>query len=176
MLTLNKKLPALLTVFLCVLSFNVFAVSDSDVAAMVKKQLGANKTTANSKITVEVKNGLVFLSGNVQTEGEASSAIEEASSIVGVKDVNSDALTVKNGTQPYTDSYITAKIKGAFIREKLFGDQPMDVTGIKVETKDGVVYLTGTAATKAQADAAVSLSKAINGVRAVESKVVIQQA
>lgn len=154
---------------------NVFAVSDSDISATVSKKIHANKVTSASKIDVSTKHGVVFLSGTVQTEGEASSAIETANSVPGVKDVNNDELLVKNGSQPYTDAYITAKVKGAYVREKLFGDKAVDVSGVSVETKDGIVYLTGTAATKAQAESAVSLAKEIKGVKEVKSKVVVEK-
>lgn len=70
--------------------------------------------------------------------------------------------------------YITAKIKGVFIREKLFGDKPMYVTGIHVETKEGVVYLTGKADNQAQIDSAISLAKSIKGVMDVNSTVEIK--
>jgi len=62
------------------------------------------------------------------------------------------------------------------MREKVFGDKPIDVMGIKVETKDGTVMLTGTADSDAQITTAVDLAKKIKGVNDVQSKVTVKAA
>lgn len=156
-------------------SVQAFAVADSDITSTIKAKIQANTTTSASKINVSTKQGVVNLSGNVQTEGEASSAIETANSVNGVKDVNTDKLLVNNGSQPYKDSYITAKVKGSFLREKVFGDKPVAAVSVNVETKDGVVYLTGTAQNKSQETTAIKIAKAIKGVKDVVSKIVIAE-
>ena len=172
MLTLNKLFVSAAIVGLSFVNTQVFALSDSDITTHVKERISADKATANSKIDVETKNGVVTLTGKVETEGEATAAIQDANSVVGVKDVESNKLLVKD--KPFTDAYITAKVKGAFLRDKVFGDEPIDVIGIHVETKNGVVHLTGTAETKAQEENAVKLAKAVKGVKEVKSTVVIK--
>lgn len=170
-----KKLSTLLFVALLSLaSMQVFAVSDMSITNAIQKRISDNAITANSKIDVTTRNGVVHLSGNVMTENEASSAIEAANSVDGVTDVNTDKLMIKDSSQPYEDAYITAKVKGAFVREKLFGEQPISAMSISVETKNGVVFLTGTAGTKQQETTAVRLANQVSGVKSVESKVVIQ--
>lgn len=175
MSTVNKIVTLAILTASTLCSLQAFAISDSDITSEVKNKIQSNATTTNSQIDVSTKKGIVNLSGNVQTEGEASSAIETANSITGVKDVDTDHLMVNNGSQPYKDAYITSKVKGTFLREKIFGDKPVDAMSINVETKDGVVYLTGTAQNKAQENTAIKIAKTIKGVKDVNSTVVVGQ-
>lgn len=174
MANVNKIALALTIAALTFGSTQVFAVTDSDITDNVKSKISADQTTAGSNIGVSTNRGIVTLTGNVQTEAEADAAIENANSVSGVKDVDSDKLMVKDSSQPYNDAYITAKVKGSFIREKLFDDKPIAVTTIHVETKDGMVFLTGSVKNKAQETTAIRLAKEIKGVKSVESKLEVK--
>jgi hyperosmotically inducible protein len=175
----NKKLTALATgaVLLICSSAVVFAdsdannmVGDSVITTKIKAKMAADKEVSSLSVGVETNNGVVTLSGSVPTDREASKAVEIAESTDGVKNVDAANLTVQKSGQPVTDAVITAKVKGTFVREKVFGDAPISVTGIKVETKDGVVYLAGHA-TRAQAGNAERLAKNIDGVTKVVSRI-----
>ncbi|XQR91326.1 BON domain-containing protein [Stutzerimonas urumqiensis] len=61
-----------------------------------------------------------------------------------------------------TDAWITTKVKSAL----LVGDSTPGME-IEVETKDGVVSLSGSVATEAQREAAIDKAKTIKGVREV---------
>jgi hyperosmotically inducible protein len=62
---------------------------------------------------------------------------------------------------------IAAKVKAELVKEKLPG--AMD---IKVDAdKDGVVILSGTAKTKAEAEKAVSIARKVEGVAAVRNNI-----
>jgi len=75
-----------------------------------------------------------------------------------------DSLSSKAG-----DSVITAKVKTAFASDKL-----VSASNIKVETdSDGLVQLSGTAKSKAEADQAVKLAKSVKGVTAVKNDIVV---
>jgi len=68
------------------------------------------------------------------------------------------------------DSTITAKVKA-----KLAADYPSSMAHIKVDTdKDGVVWLSGTAKSQDEADKAVAVAKATEGVKAVQNKIRIE--
>lgn len=66
--------------------------------------------------------------------------------------------------QQGTDTWITTKVKADLLTTK-------DVSGmeIKVETVNGVVALSGTVASKVEADRAIAAAKAIKGVKSVDS-------
>lgn len=174
MALVNKFSTYFACAMLLLASMQAFAISDMDITVAVQQKIAANPITATSNINVSTSNGVVSLSGNVMTEKEASNAIEDANSINGVVDVNTNGLMVNDSTQPYQDAYITAKVKGVFIRERLFGDKPISAMTINVETKNGIVYLTGTADNPQQIDTAMSLARGVAGVKGVESKVALQ--
>lgn len=64
-----------------------------------------------------------------------------------------------------TDSWITMKIHAQFIPEKVLDD-----SDINVDTKGGVVTLSGTVLTEAGRARAVAIAKATDGVKSVEDK------
>ena len=150
-------------------------VDDSMITTKVKAKMIADKAVHALDISVETKEGVVNLSGEVKTDAEATAAVELAASTPGVKDVDTSNLKVSESKQPLSDVLVTAKVKGAFVREKLFGDKPTSVTGVKVETKEGVVYLTGTVRSEAEAKNAEKVAKSVTGVKKVESAISVKK-
>lgn len=72
-----------------------------------------------------------------------------------------------------SDTVITADIKQAFLKEKLFGNRDISALGINVETHNGVVHLSGSADNASQLGTAISLANTVKGVKSVESEVKI---
>lgn len=70
----------------------------------------------------------------------------------------------ESSDQPGTDTWITTKVKSDLLASK-----GVSGTDVSVETKDGVVWLSGHAATQAEKDRTVAKAKAIQGVKKVES-------
>jgi hyperosmotically inducible protein len=147
---------------------NITPEQDSIITSSIKKQILKSKILSKLNIDVKSNRGVVILSGNVDSDSQASMLVELAQSIIGVQNVDTDNLTVKNSTQPFTDTLITAKIKGLFIREKVFGDKDISAINISVETKDGVVYLTGIIENQTQLKNAIKLAETVAGVKKVE--------
>jgi hyperosmotically inducible protein len=174
----NKLLVSIAMTPFLLFGSAVLAANDAEITSRVESKISDNASISKSDIKVNTTEGVVVLKGDVNTEKEANTAIEEAYSVPDVKDVDTTDLMVKSAEKsehPYKDSYITAKVKGSFVREKLFGDKSVDVSGVSVETKDGVVYLSGTADTEAQINTAISLAKKIKGVTDVQSTVVVNK-
>lgn len=71
-----------------------------------------------------------------------------------------------------SDSVITTKVKAAFAT-----DEKVEALDIKVETdSDGMVQLSGTADSKAEAEKAVKLAKSVKGVTGVKNNIkVVEQ-
>lgn len=68
-----------------------------------------------------------------------------------------------------SDSVVTTKVKAA-----LAADKQVDALDIKVETdSDGMVELSGTANTKAEAEKAVKLTKTVKGVTGVKNSITV---
>ena len=71
-----------------------------------------------------------------------------------------------NTKRAASDTAITAKVKSA-----LLADDKVKGTKIDVETKEGTVTLTGTAATPAEKEQAERLASAVEGVRTVVNRI-----
>ncbi|PPD51841.1 MAG: transporter [Methylotenera sp.] len=68
-----------------------------------------------------------------------------------------------------SDTVITTKVKAEFAK-----DETVSATAIKVETdSNGLVHLSGTAKTQAEADKAVVLAKNVKGVTSVKNDIVV---
>jgi hyperosmotically inducible periplasmic protein len=68
------------------------------------------------------------------------------------------------------DSVITTKIKAEYAKDKT-----VSATKVEVNTDNaGVVKLSGTAKTQAEADKAVQLAKSVKGVTSVENNIQVQ--
>lgn len=152
-------------------------VNDSMITAKVKSQLVANDVTKATTINVKTNHGIVTLTGTVDSEIEAATAIQIAASTADVKQVNTQNFYYKteSGQQQQNkqfiqDSYITAKVKGLLIREKLINNIEFPAMTINVETKNSIVYLNGTVEHEKQLKKAIELSKSIKGVKKVISK------
>lgn len=170
----------LIAAFLVLMMGTAFAdttkdvVGDSLITTNVKAQLLANSVTHATTIHVETQKGVVRLTGTVDSQTEASTAVEIAQSAAGVNDVDASTLVVQNSSQPLQDSYITAKVKGMFLQEKLFNTTDIPVTSITVETQNGVVYLSGNVNSAKIADKAKELAQRVHGVKSVQSTIKVQ--
>lgn len=150
-------------------------LSDDAITSKVKMKIAEDPLLKHSQMNVNINTDhqVVSFSGVVSSESEASTLVELAQSTVDVKDVNTSDLKVKDSKQPLSDTYITAKVKGKFLNEKLFGDKDISGWGVKVETNNGVVYLTGTIDSKIQVENAVKLAKTISGVKQVKFRIIV---
>ena len=137
----------------------------------MKSAIIANPTVSGLNVVIMTDKGVVTISGNVDSDSQASTLVEIAQSTPGVKDVDASKLIVKDSKQPFADMLITSKIKGLYIQEKLFGTKDISAMSIHVETKDGDVYLTGNTENQMQADNAVSIAKSVSGVKSVKSDI-----
>lgn len=145
---------------------------DATITSSVNKLIKKSKMLAPLTVEVATNNGVVELTGTVDSESQVAALVELAESIIGVSDVKSSKLAVKSGTQPVADTLTTAKIKGLFIREDLFGNKDLAMMGTSVETKDGVVYIIGTIDNPEQIKNAVEIiQKHVPEVKKVEYSV-----
>jgi hyperosmotically inducible protein len=142
---------------------------DANINRTLTQLIKGSPVLSKLPVTVITKQGVIYIKGNVNSDTEASELVERAESIVGVSDVDTSKLNVKDSQQPLTDTYITAKVKGLFIREKLFGDKDISAINISVETKNGIVYLSGHVDNNDQIKNAIAIiKKSVPDVKGVE--------
>ena len=153
------------------------AVNDTVITAKIKSGLTTDSVTHAASISVETNNGIVTLTGTANSETEAAKAVEIAESTNDVKNVNASGLKVANSDQPMTDAYITAKVKGVFLKNNLTsGQENVPLASVKVETQQGVVYLSGTVEKHSQIAKLTNLAKTVDGVTKVKSALTVSAA
>ena len=158
------------------LSTGVFAgsgqttpVNDSSITNTIQKDYSQDKLLHPFDINVSTTNGIVNLSGQLDTDMQYQQAVSLAESTDGVADVKADNLTVKDSKSPLSDTYITAKIDGLLLKGATIGDKDVKFTNVNVETTNGVVYLSGTVENKAQINNIIEIANRVDGVKSVKS-------
>jgi osmotically-inducible protein OsmY len=162
------------------------AQSDAGITTRVKAKLTADDTVKAYQIDVDTKDQVVTLAGRVDTPAAKEQAVNIARGTKGVVNVV-DSLIVAPGEtagaaareagdraaatvgraadqagQAISDAAVTTAVKS-----KLLADTTVAGLKIDVDTKDGVVTLTGTVRSAAERDQAVRLARATDGVKDV---------
>ncbi len=157
------------------------ATTDTGITTAVKSKFIADETVKSAQIEVATKNGVVTLTGNVDSENSKSRAIQLAKAttgVVSVVDMISAREAAGGGDAPdpsrtvgevITDAGITMSVKSQLL------DDPL-VKGLKidVDTRDAIVFLTGSVGTDAERSKAIQLAKDTKGVRDVKANLTLQ--
>lgn len=126
------------------------------------------------KINVSTIDGVVTLTGTVDTNIEYEKAVIIARSADGVTKVNADNFKIKSSDSPVSDLFISAQIKGLLLKEKIFGDLDMGGWKVTVETKDGVVFASGEVDNLKQKDMILKIINSVDGVKSVKDDIKIK--
>ena len=158
------------------------ALTDTGITTNVKAKFLADDVVKSSQLEVATKNGIVTLTGNVDSEEAKKKALEIARSTAGVKNVV-DMISAReasgNGNAPepartvgeaVTDTGITISVKS-----RLLDDPQVKGLRIDVDTRDGVVFLTGSVGSDVEKAKAIQLAKDTKGVRDVQSNLTLQK-
>jgi len=150
--------------------------SDAVITTTVKTKLAADSHVKASEINVDTRNAVVTLTGNVDSQEAKSRAIQLARDTKGVREVK-DMIAVRTGPEtgnaPDGDRMLGQRIDDATItmkvKSKLLDDPTVKGLKIDVDTRDGVVYLTGTVSGNEERRQAVELARKTEGVRDVQA-------
>jgi len=147
-------------------------VDDGALLTSVKSALVSNPVTEAGEINVDVNRGIVKLSGFVDSSKEKSEAARVAGKVAGVKSVQND-IAVKTGNsstgEVIDDSILTAKVKTALITSP-----DTKAHQINVETKAGVVQMSGFVDSAAAKAAATTVAKSVTGVKEVKNELSVK--
>ena len=153
-------------------------VDDSTVTAAVKSKLLWSKHADGLRTEVETMNGRVTLSGTANSSAAKDLAGRLARNTDGVVAVD-NKLTIEpkpnvsdvagkkadQAALAVSDSWITTKVKSTLLYSRW-----VHGSDIKVETKSGIVTLSGQAETAAERNLAIELTQNVRGVNKVEAK------
>jgi hyperosmotically inducible periplasmic protein len=113
---------------------------------------------------------------NPKTKKNADTALKQAYSELKQKAKDEKVQEkVKEGAKQLEDLALDTSITAA-IKAKMAADEHVKASNIDVDTKNGVVTLTGTVSSKAEADRAVAIAKEAEGVKSVTSHLVVKAA
>ena len=165
-------------------------VGDAVITSKVKAEFAKDKQVDAMHINVDTDNkGVVTLRGMAKSKAEADKAVAIAKATQGVTAVKneiqiasatsaSDSTAKKTGSagkrgsdQPIDDTMITTRVKARMATDKL-----VDATNISVTTVNGVVELSGTAKSKAEANQAVAIARKVPDVKSVKNDIQVTAA
>jgi hyperosmotically inducible periplasmic protein len=172
-----RKAQALLLSLGMAMSMSAFAqtsatqsIDDAGTTARVKTALIGNKQAKASQINVETQQGVVQLSGFVDSEAARKAAVTTARNVTGVKDVR-DKLMIRDGErttgEAVDDTVIAAKVKS-----ELAGKAGLSTaSNVTVEVNRGVVQLSGFVTSADQKASAGAIAHSVAGVKDVENNI-----
>ena len=175
----NSKLLAIVAAAAGLLLAVACAQSDIGITTKVKAKLAADSSVKASQVHVETRDKVVTLSGTVDTEAARSEAVALARGTDGVTDVV-DNMTVSQPAgqsaeggstvgQKIDDAAITAAVKSKLMVDSVVGGLKIDV-----DTRDGVVSLSGPVKSQTEKDTAVRIARETSGVKDVQDNLVVQ--
>lgn len=140
--------------------------SDKDIALAIEKHLTVDPATPAHLIDVEVKDGIVTLSGSVANLLIRDRAGDLAETIRGVRSVV-NTIMVNPIKRP--DDAIAKDAKFALAK-----DPATDLYQAGVQVMNGTAILTGTVDSLAERDLAAQVVKGVRGVKAVKNSLVVK--
>lgn len=149
--------------------------SDAWIALKIHYQLLAHANVSYSGTKIEVKDGVVTLTGTADTIAQKELTAEYAKDIDWVKSVKNDivvnASPAKSDTMGVTvdDASITTQVKYA-----LFTHKSTSALKTKITTTAGVVDITGVAANEAEKTLVGKLALGIRGVKSVDNNMTVK--
>jgi hyperosmotically inducible protein len=155
---------------------------DAVLTAKVKTSMAVDTSVKASQIEVSTHNKVVTLTGNLNSQEEKDRALQIARSTSGVVDVV-DMLAVRTGDESgdapdpsrSVGTHIDDAVITAAVKNRLLEDPQVKGLRIDVDTREGVVFLTGSVGTREEIDRAVEIARATEHVRDVKPNLVVSK-
>jgi len=149
--------------------------SDGWLAVKIRTDLLFHANVSATATKVDVSNGVVLLTGTVDSQAQKDLTEAYVKDIEGVVSVTND-LVVKDN--PTTTSAVSTSIDDASItsqvKYELLDHKSTSAVKTKVTTKDGVVMISGDAANDAEKDLVSKLASGVRGVRSVDNEMTVR--
>lgn len=146
-------------------------LSDKELTAKVESALAGNHAVKASDVEVKTRDGVVQLSGFVDSEDARTAALISAQSVDGVVEVRND-LSVRNddrpSQEPVSDTVIASRVRSSLDKVQLD-----DESDVNVEVSAGVVQLSGFVTSVQEKVRAADAASVVRGVRDVENNIAL---
>jgi osmotically-inducible protein OsmY len=152
------------------------ANSDAWLKEKVHTTLLFHRSVSYLKTEVDVKDGIVTLRGNAESQAQKDLTTEYAKDVEGVKDVNNEMTvspTSKKKPQTTGEKIDDASITG-LVKLTLLNHRSTSVLHTTVTTKRGVVTVGGKAKNEAEKDLVTKLVTDIHGVKGVKNRMTLK--
>ncbi len=154
---------------------------DALVRERVKLEMLYHRNLSVAKPDFEVKDGVVTVRGEAASKAQIDLTTEYIKDVDGVKDVKNEMVVANAGKTmgekvegvgtSIDDASITALVKATLLYHR-----STSALNTKVETKEGVVTLSGSAKNAAEMDLATKFVKDVHGVKSVVNNMIIEKA
>lgn len=146
--------------------------SDSGVTSVVEASLEANDKVKDGQIDVQTREGIVYLTGVVDTEEARREAVRVAWRTEGVSGVQSNLTVGERTVGSWADDVmISSKVK-----TKLISDSQIKAGDIDVSSSQGIVTLIGRVSSQAIKADAERTARATQGVTDVNNELLVGKA
>ena len=149
--------------------------SDTWIALKVKTALVFHRNVRATKTDVNVKDGIVTLSGEASSTAQKELTAEYAKDVDNVKEVKNEMTVAKNPDKPdqtigdmIDDASITAQVMTSLMNHR--STRPVNT---RVATRNGEVTLTGIARSEAEKALIAKLAADIQGVVSVKNQMTV---
>jgi len=157
-------------------------MSDGWLKAKVKTTLLFHRSVSGLQTEVDVKDGIVTLRGEADNQAQKDLATEYAMDIEGVNSVKNEMTLAKTAKETKKETSETRTVGEkiddasitALVKTTLLYHRSTSGLQTKVETKNGVVTLSGKAKNAAEKDLATKLAKDVSGVEGVNNRMTVE--
>lgn len=148
----------------------LFASSSTDRKIEDSAKASYNyRTVLADHVSVKSMDGVVTLTGTVMDKDDKALAEDTVENLPGVVSVDNE-IVVKSDYPEHSDEWIAMKVRG-----ELLVKANVSASSTKVDVRDGIVTLTGTAKNSAQKDLTGMYAKEIDNVKGVRNDIVIAE-
>lgn len=148
------------------------ASGDAWITSKTKIALFADSRVKGREVSVETRDGEVFLRGKVDSDEAKSAAAEVTRGVEGVKNVKNDLQVVPASSRKAVtadDKAITKAVESRLSKDP-------ELKKIDVRTDAGVVMLSGQVSKMSSAARASEMAHRVDGVKAVKNELKVNEA
>lgn len=145
--------------------------TDDRIESSAEKSYVFKEYLDDDDIEIEVKDGVVTLTGTVTEEHSKTLAQETVASLPGVKSVDNRLELKGKSSTPNSDEWVNMNVRAALLFYRNLSDSKTEV-----HVNEGVVTLHGEASSKAQKDLTTEYVKDVEGVKSVKNEMTVATA